>query len=286
VVKDSMDRLLEENCCINAYKLDGLGNINIPDLDKVIRDFRSASERSNNVVELPRLVERKTAAGPMRRFGLIAACTALILFFSTAVSVIMDTPKVQALRFSIIKTIIEMKGDLINITTTNKERDVQPISEPYIPPDNGNNSEFAKHKVVELISLEQIKTKISFPVIIPEYLPQGYVIKDVKWTRHIDGTNEIEQVYYDIKNNSPLMIVQVSNWRDINLTTITNSDNKVKEISVMGENGILILNGSSSINLTWFKNECKHDIIGSVSEQELLKIVQSLKYSSRQTPSN
>jgi exoribonuclease R len=54
--------------------------------------------------------------------------------------------------------------------------------------------------------------------------------------------------------------------------------NEVKKILVMGEEAILITNATDYNMVQWYKDKCIYRITGQTSEEEFMKMLESLKF--------
>lgn len=126
------------------------------------------------------------------------------------------------------------------------------------------------------LTFEQAKKEIPFALLIPEYLPQGYSLKEIRSKQFTPDFYIVEQEYID-DNGSSIRITQQSSVKDFASSTGTRL--QVKQIEVMGADAILITNETGFCSTSWYKNEFKYDITARISEKEFMKMLGSLRFS-------
>lgn len=194
------------------------------------------------------------------RRGLLAAC--VILLASVVVAIPLQSKQVNAFKFSIVKTFVEIKNSFTRILYTDKEKQLPDIN-------NKNNDE-----IMETLTLEAAKQKIDF-LTVPGYLPEGYKSKDVEWRHYVDGTSVVKQIYTDGK--SDVILNQISNIKSVNMAGVTPGDNKVEKVEVMGVEGTMVSNGLNFYLVNWFKENQQYEIIAHIPKDEIIKVLKSLK---------
>ncbi|WP_066632631.1 DUF4367 domain-containing protein [Desulfolucanica intricata] len=127
------------------------------------------------------------------------------------------------------------------------------------------------------MDLDSLLKTATFKISIPQYLPEGYVLKDISWNQ-IDNLNG-EAILSYIKNDLILLV------RQKNITDEYTSgqgfdveDSEVKEIKL--KNGItatlIIREKNGWYKLSWIKSNIYYQVSGKMGQDEVIKIANSL----------
>jgi hypothetical protein len=252
--EDKLDRVLTEVCSTNNGNIKGINDITVPEFNDVFSKFQNTintNVNSNSTV-------RK---GSGYRYGWIraGAAAACILIFSYIFAMFTDTPKVHAFRFNLIKTFVQIKDDIIHINS----------SKSY---SSGSSNSISKN-----MTLEEARKELPCSIPVPDYIPADFKFSNVEYKKFQDGTYTITQTYSGMANKYITIITTLPDSdNEVNQDVYDASKNKVSNITIMGEEGTLV--SSANLNMAiWYKNGFKSQIIGTVSESEFMKLLDSLK---------
>jgi outer membrane lipoprotein-sorting protein len=116
------------------------------------------------------------------------------------------------------------------------------------------------------ITLDEARAQADFPLLLPSYLPEGVTLVDVL------AVDEAFILHYDHSTTS-FTIIQGS----INDRMSLPSGSQKTEVSVRGQTATLISDEGAGSLLTWTENGVTITIAGHVSQDELLKVAESLQ---------
>lgn len=147
---------------------------------------------------------------------------------------------------------------------------------PPPPPDNVNETEPA---APEMTTLEDARAKVAFPIMTPEYLPQGFELDIVRIFR--ENGNQYKNVYLEYVNDAGKIIKLsqrlVDDQSGAVKTEVAADAGEIKEIYVQGLPAALIIWPEGMHSLEWLTREnIKISISGELTERELLKFAESL----------
>lgn len=275
--RDKMDEILKDVCRNDWQRIVGINDIEVPDFEQTMgRVKKSLREQPVN-----------HSHGRVQRWGKSLTVAACILVFSILFSVVWDIPKVHALPFDIIRTIISFKDGITTIKQGSMNNaDIPKGAIPPPPSDfDGDSStpdgtlqpstgKKAITPVEKTMTLEQAKKEIPFDLMIPEYIPAGYRLKEVHSSQINFESYIVRQEYVDDSGGS-ITISQQSSVKSFGSGGGTRL--KVKNINVMGQDTVLITNETDYCRTQWYKDEFLYSIEGSISEKEFMKLLESLK---------
>lgn len=128
----------------------------------------------------------------------------------------------------------------------------------------------------EQLSLAEAQKKTKFTIVTPQALPDHFALQYVKVTTY-DGkpSTEIELVYSD--GSGMLRLREQMMEGESHVTVgVDNEDTKVKEVTVQGLQGTLLLFKDGSNQLIWYKADMQFTINSRLSEADVLKVAQSM----------
>jgi uncharacterized membrane protein len=266
-----LDNLLKETYKRNSHNIEDINSIKIPTID---RSFQKLLSETNQKEEPTSFFKDKFMFRLPKQIALVASFTALILLASSLLSIFTTTNRVQAVKLNILKTFVEIKGKFADITLKSTEdRNSADITADINQPPAANTTDVTAQK----LSLSEIRSKINYPVIVSNYIPEGYKFKEA--TRYIYTKDQemIEQVYTN--GITELTISQTTNETNINSKITTSSKTTTKTLKVMNEDGSLISYDDNNHWLIWYSNNTRYEIIARFSEKELSKLIDSLTFS-------
>jgi len=239
IVKEDTDMLIEI-----AYKTK-YDNIKCPPKEEIW------SKVKNNLnIKPKRGVKRKS---------LIAA--ALLLIFATFFF-ISEPKSVSAFASKIIKTITNITEDAFSFRKKVNVKDGLGVS----------NNDFDDPRLAETQSI------VNFDLIVPKYMPEGYVLEKVKV---LNNNNDQEVVSLFFFNEKDLIQIDQQSNPDgtgITLNLLREDDAEIKKINTNTMEYTLVYYKSSKFcKFMWDTDNMSYIIWGKISENEMIKIAESMR---------
>lgn len=277
MLEDKMDKILEDVCRNDWQKIKGINDIEVPDFEQTMDRLKKSLHKQPVNPPLSRV----------QKWGKSLTAAACILVCSMLFSAIWDMPEVKALRFDIIRTIISFKDGITTIkqgsmnTADIPKGAIQPPPSDFegdssVPDGTLQSSTDMKANapIEKTMTLEQAKKEIPFALLIPDYIPPGYRLKEVRSSQINLESYIIRQEYVDDSGGS-ITISQQSSVKSFGSGGGTRL--KVKKIKVMGQDTVLVTNETDYCRAQWYKDEFLYSIEGNISEKEFMKLLESLK---------
>jgi hypothetical protein len=179
--------------------------------------------------------------------------------------------KVTAIGKKVMRIVTSFTQDTVTINTTLQEKSDTKSGQPAPPPPEDNYSQPIRPQIV---SLEEARKLSPFPFRTPQYLPDGFQLKQVKIVK--SEVTAIITLEYG-RQNSELFICQENI-----LGEMTASDNvrageaELREIDILGNKGTMIIFNNGLINVSFLADGIKYQINGYFKQDVLLKVAQSL----------
>jgi outer membrane lipoprotein-sorting protein len=123
-----------------------------------------------------------------------------------------------------------------------------------------------KDKRPTSVTLDEARSRAGFPLLVPGYLPEGVTLIDVL------AMGEAIILRYD---HSPISFTIIQGSGDDTMPLPVGSQQS--EVPVRGQTATLFSDGGSSNLLTWTENGVVITIAGYISQDELLKVAESLQ---------
>lgn len=278
-----MDSILKEVFENEWYQIEDLKSIDIPEMHHIIGNFeKNILNSSKSAGRNSRLGKRMLSKG--LKAVLIAAC---ILICSFTFSIIEEFPQAKAWKFRLVTTLFEIKDGFISIQQSSA--DPNAVSNGNIPspppsegqelpehvklPDNEIGTQQEIKPIIKLLTIEQAEKEIPFALLVPQYVPEGFTFMEVKSQQHL--TSYIIEQRYRNNQDQMIRIIQHPNVEQFGSGMMTRDE--VKRILIMGEEAILTTNGIDHNMVSWYKDKCIYRIIGETSEEEFMKMLNSLE---------
>jgi len=273
--KDRLDKLMEATFENSITGLKGLDDINIPDENYILQKFRSRiNEQSFVILSHEKVPLKHKNRRVLKTLITAATMTIAILVSSLVFSIIFDTSKIKAIKLKIVHSIVQIKNDMLDITISSKNTEEATNEEITSSLPSSEIHEVESQK----LSMDDLIKKVKYPVIIPGYLPDGYILKDIQLDVLPSGTNQIAQTYVTSENIN-LTILQSTNANDIIGEEKAPATAKVTKTNVLGIEAQIISSSASIHQVVWYNNGYSYHIIARISEIELNEFISHLKYS-------
>ncbi len=131
--------------------------------------------------------------------------------------------------------------------------------------------------------LNEAQSKVSFTLLTPEYVPNGYKLSKVDVFNENKEQESVTFVY-DNSNKSEdkndfIQIVQtcIPSGTKMSLNIKTDKDTQIKHIKIKGQEATLVKYDSSLNKVIWDIDNINYKIDGSVEEKTIVKIAESMK---------
>lgn len=201
----------------------------------------------------------------VKRKSLTAAVLFLIftgLFFAS------NPTSVGAVANKIIKSIINITEDTFNIR---KKVNVKTRS-------NTITTEFDDPRLADTQNL------INFDLRVPQYMPKDYYLEKINVLDN-NEQQEVVSLYYtniNIKEDTEKDFIQIEqgsnpDGTNISLNLLREKDTKIKKAKIHGNEYILVSYKNGFCELMWDMGNISYTIQGRISEDEMLKIAESMR---------
>jgi hypothetical protein len=131
----------------------------------------------------------------------------------------------------------------------------------------------------EVLTLDQAKAAASFHLGVPEYVPEGFAFKEALPVRQDpEAKSHMVTLVYE-RTGGPgsfsLMQIPVSG-RAGSAISVAGTDIVTKEVTVRGSIGVIMI-GDGHVNLRWIADSISYTLSGGLTEQEAMKIAESIR---------
>lgn len=206
---------------------------------------------------------RKEHKNSVKRRSLTAA--ALLLIFTGIILVSSSTP-VGAFTNKIIKSIINITEDTFNI---HKEVDINSESDAI-------NKEFDDPR------LGETQNKIHFDLSVPRYMPEDYHLEKIKVLNENKEQELVSLCYINDNKLTEIGFIQIDqesnpDGTSISLNVLREADTQMKEIKMSGIEYVLFIYNNGLCKLMWDTSNISYMINGKISEDEIIRIAESMK---------
>lgn len=144
------------------------------------------------------------------------------------------------------------------------------------PPEESNEHE---PTAPEITTLEEARTKLVFPILTPDVVPEGFELDIVRIFREPD--NQYKNVYMEYVNDAGEIIklnqLLVDDQSGAAKLEVAEGAGEIKDIFVQGSPAVLIVQPEGRLSLEWLtKEHIKFSISGKLTEREMIQFVDSL----------
>jgi hypothetical protein len=261
---DSMDNLLEEFFTDNHDRIYDISQIKVTDMN--IAAFKL--KKSFYIRKHP-IIKTWVPHGIVKGFA-AAAC---IMVTSVIVSIAFAA-QVQAVKGGIVKSISYIKNNVFTIEFSGTPSGKKTVNVQQPKPESElNNQEIKK------MTLSEAKEELPFHLFIPGYVPDGYTFSQLTCTKYsFDNTYMVEQTYHR-GETGVFVITQTSSQYDnfkLNANYDLSHGEKIEKLTVMGQEASLV-GSQENCSITWFNDNFKYTLSGTISMNEAKKVLKSLK---------
>lgn len=236
---------------------------------------QAVQENMNNTPQMPfsedetwRMIQKKMRKGSFKertRLSKLSLIVASIIFVFSFVQV----QSGNAFGW-LTKYVFKTQGTITSIESSNNIS-----TEKGIPsPDEAKNLSIVKR--TEHMNIAEAQKVSSFKIVTPKYIPEGFTLNDVLVV--IEGENKSNEVTLLYKKGEELLSIKqlyVDNQYG-NTFGVDNEDTIVKEVEIFNQKATFINFKDNTKTLFWDNTQLHFRIDSSLSENENLKIAQSM----------
>lgn len=202
---------------------------------------------------------------PMR----LAIAAGIMLLLAGTISVSFPT-KARALGVKIVN-IVEtlLSGTQMNVRTEYKH------NEPgQTPPGEGIREVDIGQKIA--VSIDEARLASPYPLVIPEYLPPGFILDTVKFQEMVKPIAKVTMRFTG-SDASYFLFTQVNTPGEYAQGYGYDLEDTTVEDFIAGENnGKLVTFKNNSIKLFWIKQGVIYTLEGAIPKEDAMKIIESM----------
>lgn len=236
----------------------------------VHEDMKNAPEMPYSEDETWNMIQKKMRNEPSFKKGKRRKFTKLSLIAASILLVFSFVQVQSGNAFGwLTKYVFKSEGTVTNIessNTTSVETNIPSPEQVKIIPS------VIKTKYMDL---SQAKAAASFNIIIPQYVPEGFMLQNVGVVLEGEKSNEITLNYK--KGEEPLTIKQSFITEQFgNSFAVDNEDTIVKKVDVFNQEATFLRFEDNSKKLFWDNMQLRFEIDSNLPEEEILKIAHSM----------
>lgn len=131
-------------------------------------------------------------------------------------------------------------------------------------------SEIAEQMRPQTVTLDEARSRVSFPVLAPDYIPSGAALSEVQ----LVGDSTVIQTY---SGSTSFSVVQSS--REVGRDRQPPAGSQEQQVTVRGQQGTLITGSGSEQGslLRWQENGIRFVVAGTLSADDVQHVAESLK---------
>lgn len=157
--------------------------------------------------------------------------------------------------------------------------DFAPDTFTFVPPEGAEEIEMGMLDIEEL-TLEEARTKAPFALLEPTSLPEGFEFESAQLYQ-MPENEEMSgvSIILTYKNGSDELTIGefYSPENKSSISEIGGREMESKKVTVRGQEGYSMEVGMGMRGLIWVENELEMSLFGSLSEEEMLKIAESME---------
>jgi hypothetical protein len=129
----------------------------------------------------------------------------------------------------------------------------------------------------KIVSLEEARSTSPFHITIPQYVPNGYKLDQIKFQKMVKDTTMVSTKYSH--PNSNYFLISEMNAPDgyVQGYVYDIEDAIVQDIMIENSKGKIITFKNGSIKITWIRQGIIYEMEGKVLKEDALRIVESLR---------
>lgn len=203
------------------------------------------------------------------RFKIAAAIIAGVLLVEVALTV--NIPKTYASVSSLFREVRESIIEFFFAKTEHQDNSAALTT----PPEESNNGTTS---IPEETTLDDAAAKLMFSLLIPEYVPENYMLDVVRIFQEADG--EYHNAYLEYVNDVQDLFKISQRYVEPGSTDIKSDvavdAGTIKETTIHGNAAVCVMLPEGFVNLEWLAKDIKISISGKLTEAEVLLIAESM----------
>ncbi len=192
------------------------------------------------------------------RFGTVAVCVILIFVTSSGMAVWMNSEAAHAMKFNLEKTFHR-------------------ITDGFFSTDENESAETSENEIsITIDSMDDIDDAIAFmpDLPVPEYIPEGFELEELKVSKFVNGSYTVEYVYYNMSMSAKFYISSRSNSEENALTMLlTDSETiELNDRTIYYYNDEYTREGGVSFIL----HSQLIDISGNIGKEDIINVAENI----------
>lgn len=157
--------------------------------------------------------------------------------------------------------------------------DFPPDTFTFVSPEGAEEVEMGMPDIEEL-TLEEARAKVPVALLEPTSLPEGFEFQSAQLYQ-IPENEEVIDIYVTLVYQNGIEELTIAEFyspqNQSSISEIAGSEMEGKKVTVRGQEGYSMEVGMGMRGLIWFENELEMSIFGELSEEEMLKIAESMR---------
>lgn len=210
---------------------------------------------------------------------------AAVVCFSFVVSIMTGTIQQTSAYANLYTLVKKVQNGLVTmIFSDTSEKDRSGARTPPPPERDSQQASSSPNETMALngafkpVILQEAREKAAFDFRIPEYAAEGYGLNEVGIMEVGEGVYPVVRLTYEAEGQKAYIITQRLVAPDeLNRETIIRLiDETASKVDVGGRKGVLIHREDGGLRLQWLDDQVVTAISGELSEDEMLKVAQSM----------
>lgn len=125
-------------------------------------------------------------------------------------------------------------------------------------------------------SLDEAGASLTFPLLLPQYLPPDFSLGSVKLM--IAGDDTVEGILLRYKSSKGTLTITQEQTHDNASSGISydTDDTKVEKVSLRGSDASLLLHKDGTTMLLWYENGVSYSVKGPCTKEEIIEVAEKL----------
>jgi len=255
-----------------SVEIDEIKNIKVPDFNTMMKELVSEIESENsNTGNIEKQSYEKVGNLIILKKGAIIGIAVVVIGILSPL--VFQPTKIDAFGRLLVKTVTIIRDNIIAISDRSKGAKDQP---PAAKRDAENTQElnFSDKKVMTIAEAEAI---VGYHIYTPQYVPEGYSLKDIRFINNADLYNEVE-ISYENESNGFIRIKQKP--ISIGGTGVSGINIKEDKCNIYAVDDYYVYFFKNKLNVLtgiWDNKEYRFDINATISEEEAIEVIKSMK---------
>lgn len=225
---------------------------------------KKLKEQQPNLVKHNRIKSKNLL--PLR----LAIAAGIIVLLAGTLSISFPT-KARAIGEKIVNVVETLfSGTQMNVRTEYKH------NEPGQPPPPGEGVREVEIGKETAVSIDEAKSACPYPLVIPKYLPPGFVLDTVKFQEMVKPVVKVAMRFTG-PDSSYFLFTQVNSPSEYAQGYGYDLEDAAVQDFIAGENnGKLVTFKNNKIKFIWIKQGIIYSLEGNIPKEDALKIIESM----------